>query len=345
MKRFVKILCSGMITTSMLLSSVSVFANTTERVVKISTGNQIAIVNGENVTLSVAPYVQQPSNSMMIPLRFVSTALGIPEENIQYNANTKEVTIKYNSKEIKFIVGTSKMYINGEDFDMVIVKKETGKNIPIYTEIKNGSTFIPLRALDAVLGVKIEWEGSTKTAIMTNIINIIDENVENNNEPTINEIETNTNQNIEENNNTTESNEPKELTEEEKRAMEEEVVKLVNEEREKHGLQPLQISEKLMQTAREKSDDMAINNYSSHTDPNGYNMAKDMNVAENIAGVSSTPKGVFNEWLSSNTGHKENILDPNSKYIGVGVAYNIDSKYMYYWTQQFSSDDKWANEN
>ena len=345
MKRFVKILCSGMITTSMLLSSVSVFANTTERVVKISTGNQIAIVNGENVTLSVAPYVQQPSNSMMIPLRFVSTALGIPEENIQYNANTKEVTIKYNSKEIKFIVGTSKMYINGEDFDMVIVKKETGKNIPIYTEIKNGSTFIPLRALDAGLGVKIEWEGSTKTAIMTNIINIIDENVENNNEPTINEIETNTNQNIEENNNTTESNEPKELTEEEKRAMEEEVVKLVNEEREKHGLQPLQISEKLMQTAREKSDDMAINNYSSHTDPNGYNMARDMNVAENLTGVASTSASAVDNWMTSTKGHKENILNPNLKYTGVGVAFDINSEFTYYWTQQFSSDDKWANEN
>ena len=340
MKRFVKILCSGMITTSMLLSSVSVFANTTERVVKISTGNQIANVNGENVTLSVAPYVQQPSNSMMIPLRFVSTALGIPEENIQYNANTKEITINYNKATVTFIANTNKLILNGESFDMFI-----NNTHPVYTEIKNGNTFIPLRALESAFGIKIDWESSTKTAIMTNTINIVDKNVENNNDPIINETENNTNESIEENSNINENNQPKELTEEEKRAMEEEVVRLVNEEREKHGLQPLQISERLMKTAREKSDDMIKNNYASHTDPNGYNMAKELNVAENIHGVSSTPDSAVYNWLDSKQGHKENILNPNLKYTGVGIAFDKNSEFIYYWTQQFSSDDKWANEN
>ncbi len=336
MKRFVKILCSGMITTSMLLSSVSVFANTTERVVKISTGNQTANVNGENVTLSVAPYVQQPSNSMMIPLRFVSTGLGIDESNIQYNASTKEITINYNGITATFVANTNKLILNGESFEMSI-----NNTHPVYTEIKNGSTFIPLRALETAFGIKIDWDSNTKTAIMTNTINIVDESVENNNEPTINEIETNTNENIEENNNTTESNEPKELTEEEKRAMEEEVVKLVNEEREKHGLQPLQISEKLMQTAREKADDMATRNYYSHTDPDGYTMAIDLNVAENID-IAGSPKGTMSSWLNSK-GHRDNILSINSKYIGVGMSYALDGTP--YAVQQFSSDDKWANEN
>lgn len=340
MKRFVKVLCSGIIAISMLLSSVSVFANITERIVKISTGNQIANVNGENVTLSVAPYVQQPSNSMMIPLRFVSTALGIPEENIQYNANTKEITINYNGTTVTFIANTNKLILNGESFDMYI-----NNTHPVYTEIKNGNTFIPLRALESAFGIKIDWESSTKTAIMTNTINSVDSNVENNNEPIINETENNTNESIKENNNVNESNQPKELTEEEKRAMEEEVVRLVNEEREKHNLQPLQISEKLMQTAREKSDDMAKNNYFSHTDPNGYTMAINLNVAENITSVDSTPSGAVDNWMNSTKGHKDNILDPNSKYIGVGIAFNINSELTYYWTQQFSSDDKWANEN
>lgn len=340
MKRFVKVLCSTMVMTSMLLSSVSVFANTTERVVKISTGNQIANVNGENVTLSVAPYVQQPSNSMLIPLRFVSVALGIPEENIQYNPTNKEITINYNGATVKFIANTNKLILNGESFDMYI-----NNTHPVYTEIKNGNTFIPLRALETAFGIKIDWESSTKTAIMTNTINSVGNNIENNNEPIINEIENNINESIKENNNVNESNQPKELTEEEKRAMEEEVVRLVNEEREKHGLQPLQISEKLMQTAREKSDDMVKNNYASHTDPNGYNMAKDLNVAENIHGVSSTPDSAVYNWLDSKQGHKENILNPNLKYTGVGIAFDKNSEFIYYWTQQFSSDDKWANEN
>ena len=340
MKKLIKILCSTMIATNMLLSSISVFANTVERVVKISIGNKIANVNGENVALNIAPYVQKPSDSMMIPLRFVSVALGIPEENIQYNPTNKEITINYNGRTVKFIANTNKLILNGESFDMFI-----NNTHPVYTEIKNGNTFIPLRALESAFGIKIDWESSTKTAIMTNTINIVDKNVENNNDPIINETENNTNESIEENSNINENNQPKELTEEEKRAMEEEVVRLVNEEREKHGLQPLQISERLMKTAREKSDDMIKNNYASHTDPNGYNMAKELNVAENIHGVSSTPDSAVYNWLDSKQGHKENILNPNLKYTGVGIAFDKNSEFIYYWTQQFSSDDKWANEN
>ena len=340
MKKFIKILCSIMVTTSMLLSSVSVFANTVERVVKISIGNKIANVNGENVALNVAPYVQKPSDSMMIPLRFVPTALGIPEQNIQYNPTNKEITINYNGTIAKFIANTNKLILDGESFDMFI-----NNTHPVYTEIKNGNTFIPLRALESAFGIKIDWESSTKTAIMTNTINIVDKNVENNNDPIINETENNTNESIEENSNINENNQPKELTEEEKRAMEEEVVRLVNEEREKHGLQPLQISEKLMKTAREKSDDMVKNNYYSHTDPNGYTMAIDLNVAENINTGLATKENVYNivnSWLNSE-GHRDNILSENTKYIGVGIGINKYGGGM--WTQQFSNDDKWANEN
>lgn len=56
MKKFMKILVSGLITTSMLIGSVSsVFAN---QVVKVSIGSTTANVNGYDTTLSVAPYIQ-----------------------------------------------------------------------------------------------------------------------------------------------------------------------------------------------------------------------------------------------------------------------------------------------
>ena len=90
-----------------------------------------------------------------------------------------------------------------------------------------------------------------------------------------------------------------------------------------------------METARDKSEDMANNNYFSHTDPSGYNMARDLNVAENIA-TSHYPDIAMDLWLTSTKGHRENILNPNDKYIGVGFNNG-------YWTQQFSKDDKWAN--
>ena len=338
MKKFIKILCSIMVTTSMLLSSVSVFANTVDRVVKISIGNKIANVNGENVALNVAPYVQKPSDSMMIPLRFVSTALGIPEENIQYNPTNKEITINYNGIIAKFIANTNKLILNGESFDMFI-----NNTHPVYTEIKNGNTFIPLRALELAFGIKIDWESSTKTAIMTNTINSVDENLENNNQPIINETETNTNESIEQ------SNTKNAITEEVIKEEQEKFLKLINEERSKNNLEPVQISEKLNKTAQEKSEDMAKNKYFGHENSDGYNMAKELNVNENISKKFNPNNrldysSAYYGWLNSKSGHKENMLNPNVKYLGLGFAYDTDNSEMYY-TLQITSFDKWANEN
>lgn len=125
-------------------------------------------------------------------------------------------------------------------------------------------------------------------------------------------------------------------------SLEQEVIKLVNEERVKNGLTPLEYSSKLAQTAREKSDDMSSKNYFSHEDPDGNIRALDLNVAENIAAGQTTASGVVNSWLDSEA-HRANILDPNTKYIGVGYSEQDNSQYGYYWTQQFSKEDKWSD--
>lgn len=336
MKKLIKLFINSAIIGSMLLISVSVFASTNKRVVKISTGSQIANVNGENITLSIAPYVQKPSNSMMIPLRFVSTALGIDENNIQYIPTTKEIIITNNDTNVKFIVGSSELVINGESFDMAMKDDDTGKLDYIYTEVKNGSTFIPLRSLELAFSVKIDWINETKTAVLTNEIANVTTNTQVEEQPIIEDVNSSLDNNIQpivEIEDTTVSSE-KELTEEEIREMEEEVVKLVNEERAKYGLEPLQIDENLMKTARIKSEDMAINNYFSHTAPNGYNMARELNVGENCHAGSSYPKGAVDSWLNSQ-GHRENILSPNYNYIGVGYGKSLASDYVDYWTQHF----------
>lgn len=323
MKKLFKLMISSFIISSLLLNTVNVFA---QGQVRVSVGNKIASVNGENVTLDVAPYIQKPSESMMIPLRFVSTGLGIDENNIQFIPNTKEIIIKNNDTTIKFIAGSSKMSINEEIFDMGMKDSKTGKIDYIYTEIKNGSTFIPLRALETGLGIKIDWESSTKTAILTN---------ENSNEPV---LQGDINEDVKESNSNTSNTE---LTEQDIRAMEEEVVRLVNEERAKYGLQPLEISEKLMKTARAKSEDMIRDNYYAHINSNGYAMYKYLNVGENIYSNEISPKSAVNSWLSSTKGHREQILNPNYKYIGVGLGINSYNKSS--WTQHFSSENKWAN--
>lgn len=118
---------------------------------------------------------------------------------------------------------------------------------------------------------------------------------------------------------------------------EQKVVELTNQERTERGLSPLKISTELSKVAREKSRDMAENNYFSHNSPtygSPFDMMKQFGITyktagENIARGQSTPQEVVNGWMNSE-GHRENILNSSFTHIGVGYVENGN-----YWTQQF----------
>ncbi|WP_174615940.1 CAP domain-containing protein [Virgibacillus ihumii] len=118
---------------------------------------------------------------------------------------------------------------------------------------------------------------------------------------------------------------------------EKKVVELTNQERTERGLEPLEISTELSKVAREKSRDMAENNYFSHNSPtygSPFDMMKQFGITyktagENIARGQQTPQEVVNGWMNSE-GHRANILNESFTHIGVGYVENGN-----YWTQQF----------
>lgn len=120
-------------------------------------------------------------------------------------------------------------------------------------------------------------------------------------------------------------------------AIEQEVLNLTNIERQKAGLAPLAIDDKLMNSAREKSKDMSKNNYFSHTSPtygSPFDQMKAFGVtyrsaAENIASGQRSAEEVVRAWMNS-PGHRQNILTANFTHIGIG--YDASGNY---WTQQF----------
>ncbi|MFJ7935778.1 CAP domain-containing protein [Sporosarcina sp. NPDC096371] len=115
------------------------------------------------------------------------------------------------------------------------------------------------------------------------------------------------------------------------------VLDLTNAERQKAGLKPLQSDKNLMTSARQKSTDMATNNYFSHTSPtygSPFDQMKANGItykaaAENIAMGQRTAEEVVKGWMES-PGHRENILTPGYTHIGIG--FDKDGNY---WTQQF----------
>jgi uncharacterized YkwD family protein len=111
-------------------------------------------------------------------------------------------------------------------------------------------------------------------------------------------------------------------------------------ERAKNGLAALSIDASITKTATLKSQDMAKNNYFSHTSPtygSPFDLMKQYGVSyrfagENIAMGQASPAQVMNDWMNSQ-GHRENILKSSYTKIGVGVAQNANGTY--YWTQHF----------
>lgn len=118
---------------------------------------------------------------------------------------------------------------------------------------------------------------------------------------------------------------------------EQQVVKLTNQERTQRGLKPLKVDPTLSKMARDKSGDMAQNHYFSHNSPtygSPFDMMKQYGISyrtagENIAEGQRTPQEVVDAWMNSE-GHRENILNPNFTYIGVGYVEQGNI-----WTQDF----------
>ena len=127
-----------------------------------------------------------------------------------------------------------------------------------------------------------------------------------------------------------------------------EVLRLTNQERTKFGLEPLALGTELSQISQNHSLDMATNDFFSHKSSNGSSAVERAEaqdylypyIGENIAAGYSTPEAVVAAWMNS-SGHRQNILNPYYKEIGIGY-YHLENdtgnvNYTDYWTQNFST--------
>jgi len=122
---------------------------------------------------------------------------------------------------------------------------------------------------------------------------------------------------------------------------------LINTYRAQNGLSALNVSPTLTDAARWMSQDMADNNYFSHTDSLGRDPFQRMAdfgygfntwKGENLAAGSQTASETFELWRSS-PGHNANILRAEFTVVGIGRAYGPNSTYGWYWTNDFGVYD------
>jgi len=126
------------------------------------------------------------------------------------------------------------------------------------------------------------------------------------------------------------------------------VVDFVNAERASAGCDPLVVSPQLVSAAQGHGEDMAFNDFFSHTSSDGrspwdriretgYSFSS---AAENIAAGYSSANSAVAAWMNS-SGHRANILNCRLKETGVGYYYLQNDtgqvNYRTYWTQTFAN--------
>lgn len=125
-------------------------------------------------------------------------------------------------------------------------------------------------------------------------------------------------------------------------AMKRDIVERTNALRTERGIASLTTSDKLMQAAQVRADEMAANSVYSHTRPDGreYTTVTDCKyVGENIHQIPllylEQQKGelagtVVHSW-SKSAGHMENMINASYASIGVGLARGIDGNGLECW--------------
>jgi len=104
----------------------------------------------------------------------------------------------------------------------------------------------------------------------------------------------------------------------------------------------LQWDNALFSAAQVHSQDMVSNSFMGHTGSDGKNVGQRVTdqgypwtfVGENIAAGQTTTQSVLDDWMSSTSGHCENIMSANARNLGAAclVKPNDAQNYGTYWT-------------
>ncbi len=123
--------------------------------------------------------------------------------------------------------------------------------------------------------------------------------------------------------------------------LETEMLDILNAERIIHGCSPLLPDEVTAECAKAHSIDMSERDYFDHTNPEGEDIGdrmKKMGISYSIAGenIAAGYQNIIfahNQLLNSSE-HRANLFE-DFQYAGIGIAENENSKYQYYYTQNF----------
>lgn len=118
--------------------------------IHFAVGENYYTVDGDKYDMDAATFVQEPGY-IMVPLKYVALAIGVPEEEILYNNGM--IYFKYGNKTVELRVDSDVATVNRVNVQM---------EAPVV--IKDGRSYAPMGEVARLLGLNKEWNNTQKTA-------------------------------------------------------------------------------------------------------------------------------------------------------------------------------------
>ena len=109
-------------------------------------------LNGETIEMDVAPYIDS-NNRMLVPIRYAANAMGVSDDNIQWNSYTQTGTISGAMGVVRVTVGSTNLITSNGTITMDTVAVNTNDRI-----------YVPVRYIANALGASVSWDPATRTA-------------------------------------------------------------------------------------------------------------------------------------------------------------------------------------
>lgn len=121
--------------------------------INLTIGTKKATVNGVAYTLDAEPFINAEAGRTLVPVRFVSEALGA---QVDWNPENNQVVITYGEKEIILTIDSPAVQLNG--------KEQIIDCPPVI--MPPGRTFIPLRFVSETLEAEVVYDPETGQIII-----------------------------------------------------------------------------------------------------------------------------------------------------------------------------------
>ncbi len=130
--------------------------------ISISVGSNKLTIGDKTYDMDAEPYIQQSSDSVLIPLRFVAAALA--DGNIDDADNSSVIEWQPDKKTAVIYAGESIAAFTADSSIMTVGGVAVEMDNGVKAEIKDGRMYIPFRALGRAMGVDVSWKEASRTA-------------------------------------------------------------------------------------------------------------------------------------------------------------------------------------